>query len=413
MNAVKVIEALCGCGKSYWAIDMMSNNQKDQWMFITPFLDEAGECGSKDSLGNYGTPSKSKPCRVNDQAPDMNFKCPSDSMRIEVKVDETLIQAIVRTSKLKDKRLSNIDEESEIVKLTKSEHLYLLLLEGANVSLTHALFLKVKKEIVDIIKENNIRIVIDETIEKVDIFSSSKTLINDVRTLIDLSVICVSNNGRLDWIGNYLSHYNEIYDMCEDEILYLYKDLLLVRRYSSFAYEAAKDVFILTYMFKDSPMRVWMDACDIPWSYHYPDLKTSTKAKKQQIRGLINIEKYDNSIEKHEIPNARLLSSNWFKRTSKNNPNAFKDIRKLANKLYARWYSRKGEAPKVMYTTFLKYAEDVSGKGTKRVDYKEPSLVSKNARASNKHDDRDSLLYWVDVYPHMSLQLYLDSIVLL
>lgn len=413
MSRVKIVEALCGCGKTHWAIAMMSNNKSDQWIFVTPFLDEAGECGGKDDLGNYGYPKSAKDCRVYSQAPGMDFRCPSENMKVEVRKGESLYDSIVRTSKLKNKAIDkrNMPNTSEIVKLNKSEHLLLLLLEGRNVSITHALLLNISKDVVDVIESNSIRIVIDETIEKIDVFSSDKTLVGDVINLIELGHISVKDNGQLSWDIQELSRYKEIYEMCVEGILYLYNNLLLVRKYSSFAYEVAKDVHVLTYMFEHSPMRVWMKACGIEWEYVDADLKVSTKQKKEQIRKLICIEKHESSLDIHKHNETRMYSSTWYKEAANGNQQAFKDMRTVATKLYKRWGKRLGNAPKVMYTTFLKYADDVAGTGSRRIDFREPSLVSKSARASNKHGDRDCLLYWVDVYPHMSLQMYLDSIV--
>ena len=361
MNKIKIVEALCGCGKSYWAIEMMKSNPKKRWLFITPFLDEAGD----DDTKRVG--------RIRDQAPTLNFHTPSSN----------------KTNKIKD--------------------LLRLLRSGVNISCTHNLFLNITKEHVTEIEKYGYNLVIDETIEKVELLEGSQDKFEDIHSLIEEEMIVVQEDGLLKWNGKKLNAYEYEYELCEKGILYLYENKIFIKRHSSKCYEKAKEVYILTYMFHASPMRVWLQANNISWEYLTPDLRITTANRKQKIRHLIHIEPAEKDLIRVNSNRQTEYSSNWFKRQDYDTLSL---LSRVASRLYKRWQWRYKRAPKIMYTCFKNYANEVAGIGSRGVySHPDSNFVAKNARATNEHADKDCIIYWVNVYPHMSVKQYLDGLI--
>lgn len=363
---VNIIEGLCGTGKSYWAIQMMRSRPDEKWMWVTPFLDEAGDDDSEITG------------RVREDAPEMCFRTPS-------------------AKQTKTKR--------------KIDHLEQLLFNGDNVAITHNLFLSINSSTLESLKQHGYNIVIDETIEKVEIHAKLNDRVDDIKDLVNTNYIKMHDNGMLEWVGNKLNAYKEEYELCIEGRLFLFNDRLLVKKYSSMVYEAAQEVWVLSYMFHASPMRVWFQANDIKWHYVNASLNYSTKERKEQIKQLVTIEKEDpwiKSLNKNGV-DSTAFSSTWYKR----NIHLLKHLRKHADKLYRRWRWRSDSVPNIMFTTFKTYQDDMAGLGTRSSNFleSESKFVAKNSRATNNHADKDCLIYWVNVYPNVDVQMYLNSLV--
>jgi len=179
MSKIKIVEALCGCGKSYWMIEEMRKHPDEKWIWVTPFLDEAGD----DDSNKVG--------RVREQAPELNFQTPSAKTGCK----------------------------------SKTKHLASLLFDGENVAITHNLFMMMTKDMVNSVGIHGYNIVIDETIEKVSIHESkNKSLVDDVKHLIASGFILKGDRSELSWVGNELAMYNDIKELCDNNMLYLHND---------------------------------------------------------------------------------------------------------------------------------------------------------------------------------------------
>ena len=391
MNKIKIVEALCGCGKSYWMLEQIKKEPNKKWMWVTPFLDEAGD-DDKEITG-----------RVRVQVPELNFKTPS----------------------ITGVNYYHADKNGKFIKTTKAKDFAELLSDGQNVSLTHSLFMQLTPAMIEAIEEHSYNIVIDETIEKVSVHESkNKNLVADVKTLIAANIIEVNDKGELAWKGSDLQMYVDIKELCDKSLLYLFNDRLLIKRYSSLVYEKAESITILTYMFHASPMRMWLDINRLDYTYLEPTLRVTTEERMGQIRGLITIEADRPEIlSLHKKESASLFSSQWYKDNFK--PNNAKDkawrttpshklIKRVGASIYEKWWRENGcRSPKIMYTGFAAYSESVRTKGCNQKNLSEVEtkdrFVSKNARATNDHNDKTHLLYWVNVFPHVTVEKYLNS----
>ena len=124
---IKVIDAMCGEGKTSWAIQYMNNNTDKKFIFVTPFLSEVDRVIEK--------------CK---------FETPLDD----------------KVKKIDDfKRL--IDEDKSIVT-------------------THKLLSHLTVEMVEMIKNSNYTLILDEVIEAV---SESQLNDNDKKALMKLGLL--------------------------------------------------------------------------------------------------------------------------------------------------------------------------------------------------------------------------------
>ena len=370
---IQVLDSLCGCGKTYAMIEYMRQHKDKVWMFVTPLLSEAGD---SEHIG-----------RLRQQAPEMDFKPP---------------KATSSGSKL--------------------DSLKELLHAKENITTTHNLFLMMDEECIEAIKAYGYNIVVDEVIEKVSVFTEVKqSFVQDVIKLTTGGFfIKEREDGLLEWVGDELAAYKVVIDYCKRKELYLHKGKILIKRYSSKAYEVAEGVYILTYKFKASPMRMWLDACGLHWQYLGIPLRETNQERKQKLKKLITIEpKRQPAICLHH-DYKRPFTSTWYNNLSGElKVSVLQEMKKCATQLYYTWTKRRARegkqdtAPRIMYTAFKAYKDEVVGKGCIRenfLDNRSSAFVSKNARATNEFSDKEYLIHWVDVYPHTVMSDYLSHI---
>jgi hypothetical protein len=373
-TVINVIDEVCGVGKSHFMLNEIAKKPDEKWIWVTPYLDEAG-CDDSGILG-----------RVRESLPNMNFRTPSAKVLIDGSIGN------------------------------KSKHLIKLLEEGANISMTHNLFTNISKEALEAFKLHKYNLVIDEVIEKVEVFDSGAQRFSDIRQLMDWGHIIRNPDGRLDWIAQPLSVFKEEYELCQQGLLYLFNDRLLIKRHHSHLYELAKSVTVMTYRFEHSVMRVWADANGLKWTRVVPTLRASTKQRKQQIRGLVEVVTKENQDMIKLKENGATFSSSWF--SDRASADDLKTMKKFADALYTRWYkssktkTKSAISPEIMFSVFKDYQKAVCGKGTRAgIDSIDTNFVVKNARAFNHLTKYDHMIYWCNVYLHVSVNHYLKSIV--
>ena len=67
MTDIKVVDAICGSGKTTWIFEYIRQHPERKWVFVSPYLDEAGE-GCENG-------------RIQKELPDFNFKVPLGTPR--------------------------------------------------------------------------------------------------------------------------------------------------------------------------------------------------------------------------------------------------------------------------------------------------------------------------------------------
>ena len=367
MNKVKVIDAICGAGKSTHIFRVMKEHPNEKWLFVSPYLSEVGDGGSQG--------------RIQVTLPEMNFKSPNKSGG-------------------------------------KGQHLKKLLSQGENIAITHNLLTSADAECASLAMENGYNLVIDETLDAITSYNGVNK--DDFPGLIDNYVLVESVNnasrvGKLVWnydvFGDkYNGIHSEIKKLCDLESLYLYKNNVLINKLSPAFIRSCKQTYVLTYMFEPSLMCQWFKILDIPYEYSDVDFTggKSPSEIKQSVRDnliLLDIPRNLKEIQTTSSGNTNYgaFSSTWYKRQ---HSDVLRGV-KVACESTVR--NKFPSGSKVFWTTFKPYKDDIIGKGYKRGWDDIETFVSKTKRASNDHAECNCCMYLVNVFPHADVMNFVNN----
>lgn len=359
---ITVIDAICGSGKTTHIFNLMREQPEKRWLFVSPYLAEAGDGATKG--------------RIQKEIPELKFLSP----------------APIPT------------KEKDFIRLAEA---------GNNIAITHSLFFKFSPEIAEILAENNYHLVIDETIDLVTNYTDLEG--QDVKSLIASKMVIVEDNGLLSWnevdYPNYRGRDKVIKDLCDTQALYLYGKDVLIQRVPPAVISACESTTILTYMFEGSLMWAWMQLNKLDYVKEYP----TTLRPEQEVLDIIkkNLDivlpsrkVMELQTDDRGLPLEHCFSVSWYKSNTDKFPMLKSSIEKSVKDM------GKGD---VFWTTFKDYQSDLSGiRYTKtrklKVNGEEISrspFVSKNMRASNEYADCTNCVYCCNIYPHTILKNYL------
>lgn len=365
-KTVKVVDAICGSGKSTQVIDRIKRSEGTRWIYVSPYLSEVGDGNTEEG-------------RIRKQIPEKDFQCPKGS---------------------------------------KGKHLKELLTNGENVSITHALLKTLDKEALRVIEENEYHIIIDETLDVISVYNGIHN--DDIKCLVGSWIIKDEHTGRLRWNyelhgDDYMGTFKEIKDLCDLESLYLHKDTVLINKLSPEVIKSAKSVTILTYLFEGSFMCSWLDLAEVPWEYEQLECFRDPEEIKQGVRENLVIHSTPKSIFKHNYDSRGLalrtaFSSTWYK----HNKDKIPEVKKGCQSFLSGLRNNKIKT-KVFWTTFKNYREELSGRGYTRGTIitedgeRQDPFVPKNKRASNEYAECNVCMYLVNVYAHGDIASYLET----
>lgn len=359
---IQVVDAICGAGKTTWVFDYIRKHSDKKWVFVSPYLDEAGDGREKG--------------RIQKELPDMHFISPSP--------EPSKRDSFLRHAK-----------------------------NGHNLAITHKLFTGFTPDIAVELEKQGYNLIIDETIDLVNFYEGIET--QDVKFLIKAGMVLCSDSGILSWnedeYPNYTGRDIEIKLLCEMECLWLYGDDVLIQRIPPTCMKACQSVTILTYMFEASLMHCWMQLNQMQWEYLQPPELRSSKEIKSLIRDNLNIihpSRYVTSLQRTEngFVDLSKFHVGWYENQS------YDDLVLLRKSIETtlKQNMRKGN---VFWTTFKAYQSVLAGVGYKRakkVDgVKRSPFVSKNMRASNEYKDCTNCIYTINIHPNGSLKSHLAA----
>lgn len=360
---IKIVDAICGSGKTTWVFEHMRSQPEKRWLFVSPYLDEAGDSNTQG--------------RIQRMLPELQFKSPSDS-----------------PSKTESfKRLASL---------------------GENIACTHSLFTRFTPEISDILRKQGYHLVIDETIDLVSFYEEDGITTDDIKILIKAGMILPDTDKKLVWNPEYSSYNgrdNRIKQLCDLECLWLYGDDVLIQRIPPTAMKACQSVIVLTYMFEASLMYCWMQLNELAWEYYNPEGILPNSVIKKKIRQHLHIWPIPKNILEMQRTERGLYKHNIFNKGWYDNVATQEDFETVKSSIiYNLRCMSKGN---VFWTTFKDYENTLSGKGyknTKNVGGKSRSpFIPKNIRASNEYKDCNKCIYTVNIYPHGSLKSHINS----
>lgn len=334
-----------GGGKTSWSIQHINRNKFDNFLYITPFLEE---------------------------------------------VDRILNN-------------TNRDFKQPVYKgNTKLDNLNELLVCQSDIASTHALFKKLDEDSRENIKTGKYTLILDEVLNVIEPYDDIYN--DDMKLLKDSGCVTVDKDGFVIWNKDKLDYdtkYNDIKIMADNKSLIYINHKLLLWRYPPDIFTLFDKVYILTYLFESSILKYYFDLYKIEYEkksiaenngeyyitdFYIPD--TSIYLDK------INI--YGGKLNENINQKVNGLSVTWFK--AKINKENIIQIKKNLYNYFSNIVNAKSES--IMWTTFKDYRPKLKGKGYSS------QFVSYNCRSTNNYNDRYNLAYCVNVYLHPGVKQF-------
>ena len=353
-----------GSGKTSWSIQHINRNPLENFLYITPFLNE-----------------------------------------VERIVDNT-----------------NRDFKQPIYNGgTKLQNLNELLACQYDVASTHELFKKLTEESKEFIKNGHYTLILDEVLNAIDPYDDIKK--DDMKLLQDSGCITIDQDGFVIWNqekADYDTQYNRIKILAENKSLLYVNQKLLLWRYPPEIFTLFDKVYILTYLFDASVLKNYFNLYGIQYEkksiikendkyiltdYYIPDTK--------KYLDLINI--FEGNLNSNIKQKQNGLSSTWFKVQSKTNARVIQQIKKNLYNYFRNILDAKSET--IMWTSFKDYKTKLRGKGYSK-EFKTEQLkdienaygfLSCNARATNKYSNCYNLAYCVNIYLHPAISQFFSQ----
>lgn len=342
---------MMGSGKTSAAINLMNAEQDRQFVFITPFLDEAK--------------------RIKDNCPDRHFTEPYYNS-----------------------------------KKNKLESLKDLLAEKRNIASTHALFKKYDEYTKSLIRAGHYTLIMDEV---ADVIETVPVGDYDLQIMLRYGFVTVDDHDRVYWQDeNYPA--NNAWSDCVKTIqsghVIMNNGKLMLWLFPADVFEAFDEVIVLTHMFDAQVQRYYYDMHDLEYEYiginsQYQfcavsemDLNYSWLAEKIHIL---------NEDKLNEIGDNRYaLSVSWFEREehTRGAPNIARLKANAENVVRQKWNASSKE---ILWSTFKRQKQKLAGRGYTK------GFLEYNARATNQYRDKRYLIYMVNIFFHVDIKNYFSG----
>ena len=339
MDKIIVVDAICGAGKTSWAIQHMKEPFSGMFIYVTPYLSEIKRV-IESTNGDFKEPS------------------------------------------------NNNDKGSKI------EGLKNLVIRGENIVCTHELFKLCDKEILELIKEVGYTLILDEVL---NVINPIKITPSDLKMLIDTKTIEVNKTtGYIDWIdNNYKGKFEELKHLSKNDNLFLFNNTFVFWTLHHDSFEAFEKIYILTYLFDGQIQRYYYDLHKFNYEkksvikdgdeYKLVDYDPKLD-NRERIAKRLNIyeDKGKSKLNSNycKKPSYNMFSSTWLKRCDdktlvriKNNVKSYLNSVNGTTKT-SFWTTIKDVAPKIKNNRATFYSTD-----------RKDNFVSVNIRATNEYKD--------------------------
>lgn len=357
---IKVCDAIMGVGKTSAAINMINCSDDDQhFIFVSQLLDEVR--------------------RVKKACPGKQFLEPFKTRRS-----------------------------------SKSDNLVELLESGRNIATTHSLFSRCTPRVIELIRQNNYILILDEVMDVVEPLDIKD---GDAQLFFDYGILSVDEHSAVSWHApDYLRREGEYSDFAyavSSGYVIMDEGALMIWKFPFSMFAAFIDVYILTYMFDAQLQKYYFDLCDADYEYIgarrredgvYTFCKVEEMAsQKINLLDKIHIVEDAKMNEIGEDPYA--LSKNWFLKAEKRkigNKTVFRQMRTMLESFVRRrWDGVLAE--NILWSTHKNYRYKIAGKGYAS------SFLAFNYRATNEYAKKDHLMYIINVFVPSGLRMYFET----
>ena len=354
---IKVIDDVCGKGKTTYAINEMKKGviEGKQYLYITPFKKETE--------------------RIQEEIPDME---------IPNKKDEK----------------------------TKKASIERFLTEGKSIAATHQLFKSLDEQTLKLLQANDYTLIIDEVLDVIEQVSVTK---KDLDIIME-SFIDVDADNKVKWRDkNYQGKFEQYKQLADTNNLYLYKDKEdnAVGLFWEFPYQifaAFREVYIITYLFDCQLMAMYFKSRGLTWQKYSLENCQLTSYQYNKIgKSLFNIlqgKKHNGYGDKRTS-----LSKAWLLRKTKNIAET-SNSQITKSKAYnifrngcLEWNIGKIKASDMIWTTY----KDAFKRNLVYIGSAKSSFLELNSRATNKYQHCHYIFYLCNLFFNPLLKQYFQQ----
>ena len=304
MCKIKIVDAICGSGKTSAAIEYMKKRTDANFIYVTPFLSEIE--------------------RVKKACTPRRFYDPKAWGK-------------------------KIDSFNQLIK------------KGSNIATTHALFRGVEQDTRDMLSLQNYILILDEVMSVVEPLDITRS---DLDIILKNGLAHIDEEKYLVWdADSYKGEYNRIKNMSKNRNIVVVNNVALLWNFPVTVFDCFEEVWILTYIFDGQVQKSYFDYHGIEYEYYgvNKDMTDFTKGKHTSEL------KYGHLIDVYEGKyntigdNTTALSKTWY-------INAKKDILDIFQKTIYNYFKlhTKSKTTENMWTTFRDFKSKIKGEGYTR-----------------------------------------------
>lgn len=366
MGDIKIIDAICGAGKTSYAIQYMNENgvgfgeNVKSFIYVTPYLSEIE--------------------RIKKSCPDLNFLDPIN---------------------IGDGKLSSLKK---------------LIVNRDNIATTHALFTTIDDEVLELLKGAGYTLILDEVLNVINEYSISRS---DMKLLLKGDLCRVENN-MLKWNDReYIGKFQDLKLMSDIGNIHYYRDSFLFWTITPDSFKVFDEVLVMTYLFQGQIQRYFYDLHKLNY-----DMKSVIKEDDKYI--LVPYDsKYDNReilkelLDIYEDSGKSKLNSNYANKITnttlsstylKNmNSDGYDRLKKNIHTFFKN--NCKCKTTDIFWTTLTAIAPKIKGefntyRVSKNINYRlsydkgKCNFISHNIRATNDYGNRRYCAYVYNRFMH-------------
>ena len=321
---------------------------------------------------------------------------------------------------------------------SKLESLKSLIKAHKNIVTTHALVRFIDEETIELLKNSNYVLIIDEELQVVEQYTGGKgkkekLTKDDIEQLYRNKYITTDEKGFIIWNGEYDNlnwRYNDVQRLCNLHSLLEYSRNNVNNEYKVFIwnfpytfFNCFKKCYICTYQWNGSMQKDYFNLHNIQYEHKtlYNNClvdynKDYEQEYRKKYKALINIYMNDdlNAIGSSKNyakgkGNRYPLCSTWYKEQNKDEKQYY--FNKLKNNTlnYFR-HKLKCNSESIMWTTFKDYKHKIGGKGFKGITVNNNDIIDDetkrkinyvpcNAKGTNDYIHKTNLAYLIDYKP--------------
>lgn len=278
----------------------------------------------------------------------------------------------------------------------KTADFYRLLMSGQNVASTHAMFGRIDPETLDVIRNGNYDLILDEVY---NVLQDTTEHNEDLEIAVKAGLVEI--DGRwLKWVGD--DYNGNAFAKMRDNIhkfrvMRAENGETMALLFPPEIFDAFRDVYILTYMFDASLMRCYFEMCGIPYQRVWPkkvddhyELSFEEQPAPAYTKYLFRRVHIVEDEKLNEVGSKRAaLSVSWYARegVSGDGVNQLRRNQRTFRRKYGC-----GDSKKVMWCCFKDYRDHVSDANSHY------GFVPVGIRATNEYASRTDVAYLVNVF---------------